>query len=95
MFNTTINPNDKVSDLTTSYQQIVEIARALAAESKLIIFDEPTSSLTESELKHCSKVIQHLKNEGIAIVYISHRMNEVFTYSDKVSILRMVVLLIL
>ena len=88
MFNTTINPNDKVSDLTTSYQQIVEIARALAAESKLIIFDEPTSSLTESETEALFKVIQHLKNEGIAIVYISHRMNEVFTYSDKVSILR-------
>ncbi len=88
LFNTTINPYEKVSNLTTSYQQIVEIARALAADSKLIIFDEPTSSLTETETEALFKVIDHLKNEGIAIVYISHRMNEVFTYSDKVSVLR-------
>ena len=88
LFDTTIDPYGKVSELTTSYQQIVEIARALAANSKLIIFDEPTSSLTEHETDALFKVIGHLKKEGIAIVYISHRMNEVFTYSDKVSILR-------
>lgn len=88
VFSTPIKPNDIVADLTTSYQQIVEIAKALAADSKLIIFDEPTSSLTESETDALFKVIDHLKNEGIAIVYISHRMNEVFAYSDKVSILR-------
>lgn len=88
LFDTTINPNEKVANLTTSYQQIVEIARALAADSRLIIFDEPTSSLTESETEALFKVIAQLKKESIAIVYISHRMNEVFTYSDKVSILR-------
>ncbi len=88
LFKTSINPYEKVSNLTTSYQQIVEIAKALAADSKLIIFDEPTSSLTETETETLFEVIAHLKNEGIAIVYISHRMHEVFSYSDKVSILR-------
>lgn len=88
LFNTSIDPLEKVANLTTSYQQIVEIAKALAADSKLIIFDEPTSSLTEAETETLFKVIKHLKSEGIAIVYISHRMNEVFTYSDKVSVLR-------
>lgn len=71
-----------------SEQQIVEIAKALSINAKIIIFDEPTASLTELETKKLFKIIYDLKNNGVGIVYISHRMEEVCTISDMVTVLR-------
>ena len=69
----------RVSDeLTASEQQIIEIAKVINRKSKIIIMDEPTSSLSEAEIKVLFKIIQQLKQEGITIIYISHRMKEIF-----------------
>ena len=69
----------KISDeLTASEQQIIEIAKVINRKSKIIIMDEPTSSLSEAEIKVLFKIIQQLKQEEITIIYISHRMKEIF-----------------
>ncbi len=79
----------RVSDeLTASEQQIIEIAKVINRKSKIIIMDEPTSSLSEAEIKVLFKIIQQLKQEGITIIYISHRMKEIFEICDRVTILR-------
>ena len=83
-----ISPNTPVSKLSIGQQQLVEIAKALSKEAKIIIMDEPTSSLTISETDKLLKVISDLKNEGISIIYISHRLGEVSTCADRVVALR-------
>lgn len=87
-FDVNIKPEQKISTLSVSEQQIVEIAKALSINAKIIIFDEPTASLTELETKKLFKIIYDLKNNGVGIVYISHRMEEVCTISDVVTVLR-------
>ena len=82
-----ISPNTPVSKLSIGQQQLVEIAKALSKEAKIIIMDEPTSSLTISETDKLLKVISDLKNEGISIIYISHRLGEVSTCADDQSLL--------
>ncbi len=79
---------DKVEDLSVAQQQVAEIAKALSLDAKLIILDEPTSSITDSEAENLFRVVRSLKQKGIGIVYISHRMNEVFSLCDRVTILR-------
>lgn len=79
---------DKVADLSVAQQQVAEIAKALSLDAKLIILDEPTSSITDSEAENLFRVVRSLKQKGIGIVYISHRMNEVFSLCDRVTILR-------
>ena len=83
-----IDPKKNVSELSVSNQQVVEIAKALSMNCKIIIFDEPTSTLTESESIALFKIMRDLKQKGIGIIYISHRMAEVFGECDRVSILR-------
>ena len=83
-----INTYKLVSDLSVSEKQMVEITKALSFDSKLIIMDEPSSSLTADELKHLVNIIQNLRERGISIIYISHKLDEIFDFCDIVSIMR-------
>ena len=83
-----IDPRTLVEDLTTGYQQIVEIAKAISKDARLLIMDEPSAPLTASEVEAMYKVVDALKREGITIVYISHRLDEIFRLSDRVTVLR-------
>ncbi len=84
----TCSPRTRVGDLPVGQQQLVEIARALSLKSRLLILDEPTSSLTERETELLFAVLADLKQDGIAIVYISHRLKEIDQIADRVVVLR-------
>ena len=77
-----------VKHLSVAYQQMVEIAKALIWDAKVVIFDEPTAVITEEESQQLFKVINRLKKRGVAIVYISHRLEEIYEIGDRVTILR-------
>jgi ribose transport system ATP-binding protein len=77
-----------VKDLSTAQKQMVEVAKALSFKARVIIMDEPTSSLTESETKILFKIIKALKKNNVAVVFISHRLNEIFEIADEVAVLR-------
>ncbi|WP_339686377.1 sugar ABC transporter ATP-binding protein [Gimesia maris] len=77
-----------VSQLSTAQQQLVEIARALSQEARVLILDEPTSSLSETEVEALFTTLQQLKTQGVGIIYISHRMEEVTRLSDRITVLR-------
>ena len=79
---------EKLGTLTTSQQQIVEIAKAVGVNAKIIILDEPTSSLTSNEVEKLFEIINKLRNRGCGIIYISHKMDEILKISDDVSIMR-------
>jgi len=83
-----IGPNTWVQNLSVSKIQSMEIAKAVSYNAKVIIMDEPTSSLTENEVKHLFGIIRKLRSEGIAILYISHKMEEILEISDEVTIMR-------
>lgn len=83
-----INPNLVLGKLSISERQMVEIAKALSLNPKVMIMDEPTSSLTAHETRTLLNIIGKLKNEGVAILYISHRLNEVFEIADQITVLR-------
>ena len=83
-----IDPRTKVSRLSVSQMQMLEIAKAVSYDSKVLILDEPTSSLTENEVKHLFKIIRKLQGSGIGIVYISHKMEEITEICDEITILR-------
>jgi len=83
-----IDPKTKVSRLSVSQMQMLEIAKAVSYDSKVLILDEPTSSLTENEVKHLFKIIRKLQGSGIGIVYISHKMEEITEICDEITILR-------
>lgn len=83
-----IAPNEIAGNLSVGKQQIVEIARALSTNAKCLIMDEPTAALTEREIQTLFEVIRTLKQQGVAIVYISHRMEEIFAICDRISVLR-------
>jgi ABC-type sugar transport system ATPase subunit len=83
-----IDPLKPVYQLSPGQQQMVEIAKGLSHELKLIILDEPTSSLTINEGRHLFRVIRRLASQGIAIVYVSHRMGEIFEISNRVTVLK-------
>jgi len=78
----------RVGDLSIANQQMVEIARALTVDAKAVIFDEPTASLTDAEKVVLFDVIADLKTRGVGIIYISHRMEEIFKITDRISVLR-------
>ena len=80
--------NAVMSDLSVGQQQLVEICKALMVDAKVLIMDEPTAALTESETKVLFEVIESLKAKGVSIVYISHRMEEIFQLCDRITILR-------
>lgn len=84
----TENPKTLMADLTVAKIQMIEIAKAISYNSKLIIMDEPTSSLTEKEVKQLFKIIRQLKERGISIVYISHKMDEIFEITDRTTVFR-------
>ena len=98
MYNDTINifkdldikvdPRKKVAELPIAERQMIEIAKAVSYKSKVIVMDEPTSSLTEKEVDHLFRIINRLKESGVAIVYISHKMEEIKMISDEITILR-------
>ncbi|AOT73142.1 galactose/methyl galactoside ABC transporter ATP-binding protein MglA [Geosporobacter ferrireducens] len=83
-----LDPREKVEKLTVSEMQMVEIAKAVSYNSKIIVMDEPTSSLTEKEVAHLFKIITALKEKGVGIIYISHKMEEILQISDEVTVMR-------
>lgn len=83
-----IDPKRKMKDLSVAEAQMVEIAKTIAMNSDIIIMDEPTSAITEAEVERLFKVIRDLKKEGKAIIYISHKMDEIFQISDEITVLR-------
>jgi ribose transport system ATP-binding protein len=83
-----INPRRLVKNLSVGYQQIVEIAKALSINAKLLIMDEPSAPLTVTEVEHLYAVVKKLKAAGVTIIYISHRLEEIFQLSDKVTVMR-------
>lgn len=83
-----INPQTKLSRLGVGQQQMVEIAKALALDVKLLILDEPTASLTEAESQHLLEILSELKQHGVTCIYISHRLDEVMKIADTITILR-------
>ena len=85
---TPISPRARVADLRIGDQQMVEIAKALAFDASIVIMDEPTSALSDAEVARLFRVIHDLKAAGTTILYISHKMNEVFTLADAVTVLR-------
>ncbi len=85
---TAIAPTAMVSSLRVGDQQLVEIAKALSLRSDILIMDEPTSALTEAEVARLYRVIDRLRERGVTIIYISHKMDEVFRLSDRITVLR-------
>ena len=83
-----IDPRREAGELTMPQQQLVEIARALGAKAKILIMDEPTASLSEEDTQNLFKVIHQLRAEGVGIVYISHRLEELSLIADRVTVLR-------
>lgn len=83
-----IKPTDRVADLNVAQQQIVEIAKAITLNCKLLILDEPTSALSEADAAVLFKIIKDLKAKGISILYISHRLREIFELADRITVLR-------
>jgi ribose transport system ATP-binding protein len=83
-----VNTHRQVSELSVSDKQMVEIAKALSFDSKLIIMDEPSSSLTAEEMQKLIQIIHDLKSKGIAIIYISHKLDEIFGFCDVVTVMR-------
>lgn len=83
-----IDPEAPVSSLTMPEQQLVEIARALGADARILIMDEPTASLAAREVDHLFRVIGELKARGLGIVYISHRLDELYQIADRVTVMR-------
>ncbi len=83
-----IDPDVEVGTLTVARQQLVEIAKALSFNSRVLIMDEPTSALNETEVEHLFAIIEDLKRQGVGIVYITHKMDEVKRIADRVTIMR-------
>jgi len=86
--NLDIDPRMPVGNLGIGQQQLVEIAKALSKEAKILVLDEPTAALTESEVKSLFAILRDLKKRGVGMVYISHKLNEVFEMSDRITVLR-------
>ena len=83
-----INPDEPIKNLKVSQQQIVEIARALLDEAKIIAMDEPTSSLTPTEFERLAELIADLKSMNVSLIYVSHKMDEIFKVCDRATIMR-------
>jgi ABC-type sugar transport system ATPase subunit len=88
LFDVAIDPDAMVQDLPPAMQQIVEIAKAVSKNVKILIMDEPSAPLSVSEVEHMFEIIRRLKQEGVTVIYISHRLEEVFRISDRVTIMR-------
>lgn len=86
--NIDISPNTLVRNLTVGYQQMVEIAKAIQQDAKILIMDEPSAPLTKVEVNNMFQIVDKLKESGVSIIYISHRLEEIFRLSDQVTVLR-------
>ncbi|WP_286229477.1 sugar ABC transporter ATP-binding protein [Neobacillus mesonae] len=86
--NIQLNPRERIGNLTVAKQQMVEIAKALSFDSKVLIMDEPTAALTDSEIDSLFTMIRKLRHDGVGIIYISHRMEELKKITDRVTIMR-------
>lgn len=87
-FNIQISPNELVKNLTVGYQQIVEIAKAISQNAKILIMDEPSAPLTKSEVDRMYLIIEQLKKSGVTILYISHRLDEIFYLTGRITVMR-------
>ena len=83
-----IDPDSLVSELNVAQQQLVEIARALAAEARILVMDEPTAALTPREVERLFEVLRDLTARGIAVIFVSHRLDEVFEIADRITVMR-------
>ncbi|MGO5550918.1 sugar ABC transporter ATP-binding protein [Lachnospiraceae bacterium LCP19S3_B12] len=83
-----INPDAVVGELTVGEKQMVEIVKALSSDARILVMGEPTASLSAKEVDKLFQIVENLKKQGIAIIYISHRMNEILSIADKVTVLR-------
>ncbi|MEC8918877.1 MAG: L-arabinose ABC transporter ATP-binding protein AraG [Pseudomonadota bacterium] len=83
-----IHPSTKVRDLSIGQQQMIEIGRALLRDARIIAFDEPTSSLSVQEIRHLKRIVSRLRDEGRVVLYVTHRMEEVFEMCDAVTVFR-------
>ena len=83
-----IDPTEMMSNLTVGKQQMCEIAKAISHEAKVIVFDEPSAALTESEIEELFKIIRDLREKQLGIIYISHRMDEIKVITDRVTVMR-------
>ena len=86
--NLDVDPDEKMGNLTVAKMQMVEIAKAVSYDSRIVIMDEPTSSLTDAEVEHLFRIIAELKSKNVAIIYISHKMDEIFRISDDITVYR-------
>ena len=86
--NINIDPTEKMNTLTVGKQQMCEIAKAISHDAKVIVFDEPSAALTESEIEELIKIIKDLRKRDLGIVYISHRMDEIKVITDRVTVMR-------
>lgn len=86
--NIEINPYIRVMNLGIGHQQMVEIAKAISKNARILVLDEPTSALTESEVEHLLNIIRKLKQNGVTCIYISHKISEVFKIADSITVLR-------
>ena len=86
--NMNVNPSTIMRTMSVSQRQMVEIAKAVSYDAKVIVLDEPTSSLTEREVQKLFSIVNDLKKKGVSFVYISHKMDEIFEICDEVSVLR-------
>lgn len=87
-YHLSLTPNQKVKELNVAQKQMLEIIKALTCDAKLIIMDEPTSALSDEEVQTLFAVIKRIKREGVPVIYISHRMEEIFALADRVTVLR-------
>ena len=83
-----INPKEIIENLTVGKQQMVEIAKAISYNAKIIVFDEPTAALTQHEIKELFRLISELRHKGVGMIYISHRMDEIEAITDRVTVMR-------
>ena len=83
-----INPKQKTSSLSVAKKQIIEIAKTIASESEILIMDEPTAALSEVEIKRLFKIVKSLKEKNVTVIYISHRLDEIFEIGDFVTVMR-------
>ena len=83
-----VDPKQIIGELSVSKRQMVEIGKAVSYNAKILVLDEPTSSLTEDEVEHLFRIMKRLTAEGVGIIYISHKMDEILTISDEVTIMR-------
>ena len=86
--NINIDPKALVKDLTVGYQQMVEIAKAIQQNAKILIMDEPSAPLTKGEVENMLTMVEQLRDQGVSIIYISHRLDEIFRLSDRITVLR-------